>query len=132
MMSVVAERVGAFFDRPKALDESTNAFIALAHKARRTSDPVLAFCEFAGFAVAVAISAFSPDRWELALPAVSLGAFGLWGITDHAMSAQGKYVNAVVELLLEYFRVTVAAAGIAAAIGFGYALTGWMMGVWVL
>ncbi len=132
MIADFFESIGAFIDRPRALDESSNAFIALAGKARRTSDPVLAIFEVAGFAAAIAVIALAPNRSELALPVFSAGAFGLWGITDHAIAAHEESVNAVFGFLLEGFRATTAAAGIAAAVGFGYALVGLLMGVWVL
>ncbi len=118
--------------RPPIFPGSSNAFVALAGKARRTSDTKLVVSEAIGFFAAVAVVALAPRRWELALPAVSIGAFGLWGITDHMIGANRERLTTVVRLPLLAFRFAVAAVGIAAAIAFGFALLGFLMGTWVL
>ena len=124
--------IADFSGRPPIFGGSSNAFFALAGRARRTSNAALVTAEIIGFAGAVAVPAFAPHRWELALPAVSVGAFGLWGITDHVISQVNRRTHRTFRSLLSAFRYAIAAAGIAAAIGFGYIVIGLMMGVFIL
>jgi len=116
---------------PRSFAASTNAFIAIAEKARRTSDRALVVAEGLGFAGAIAVVAFAPKTIELALLATALGAFGLWGVTDHMLEARRRLI-APLRWILSGFRFMIAAAGIAAAIGAGYALIGRLMGVFIL
>jgi hypothetical protein len=107
---------------------SDNAFVAVANRARRASDRSLAAAELAGFAAAVAVLALAPRSLDFALPAVAVGALGLWGITDHMIDARRNLLPPLRWALLG-FRLFVATAGVGAAVLSGYALIGRLMGV---
>lgn len=66
------------------------------------------------------------------MPAISTGAFGLWGITDHVISRLNRRKHKMLRSVLSVFRYAIAATGIAAAIGFGYLVIGLLMGVFIL
>ncbi|MGH9418891.1 MAG: hypothetical protein ACRD3J_02865, partial [Thermoanaerobaculia bacterium] len=108
-----------------------NAFLAAAGRARRSSDRALVVAELAGFSVALAIVFWSPRAWIVALPAVALGALGLWGITDHMIDARRKLI-APLRWILFTFRFLVATAGVVAVLATGYAIAGIVMGTWIL
>jgi hypothetical protein len=108
-----------------------NAFLAAAHKARGASDRALVTAELIGFSVAIGILFWSPRAWIVALPAVALGALGLWGITDHMIDARKRLI-APLRWILSSFRFLIATAGVAAILATGYAIAGIMMGTWIL
>lgn len=115
--------------RPRSFESSSNAFFAVAERARRTSDKRLVVAEASGFAVAIAVFAFEPESWSLALPAVSVGALGMWGITDHMLDARPGRLVAPLRWTLSIFRFAIATIAIVAAIAAGYSLVGKLMGV---
>jgi hypothetical protein len=108
-----------------------NAFLAAAGRARRSSDRALLAVELAGFSVALSILFWSPRAWIVALPAIALGALGLWGITDHMIDARHTLAGPL-RWILSAFRFLIATAGIAAVLATGYAIAGIMMGTWIL
>jgi hypothetical protein len=62
--------------------EPLSLFAMLAAKARRSSDAVLASLAGVGGLSALALIAIRPAWWAFALPLVSAGAFGVWGILE--------------------------------------------------
>ena len=120
--------IADFSGRPSGFRESSNAFFAIAGKARRSSNAVLAAAELAGFATAVAVLWIAPHEWGFALPAVALGAAGLWGITDHFLAAQSRIARVKIRFMLRAFRFAVAAIGITAFIAAGYFMVGRLIG----
>jgi hypothetical protein len=62
--------------------EQLSLFAMLAAKARRSSDAVLASLAGVGGLSALALIAIRPAWWAFALPLVSAGAFGVWGILE--------------------------------------------------
>jgi hypothetical protein len=64
--------------------EPPSLFAILAVRARRAPDAVLAALAGIGGVAAVALIAIRPAWWAFALPLVSAGAFGLWGILELA------------------------------------------------
>lgn len=123
--------IADFAGRPPEFAASTNAFIAVAEKARRMSDAKLVAAEAVGFGGALAVLAWTPRTVELAFIAVALGALGVWGVTDHMLESRRR-ASAPLRFALSGFRYTIAAAGVAAAIASGYALMGRLMGVFIL
>jgi hypothetical protein len=117
--------------RPRSVATSSNAFVAVADKARQMSDWTLVSAEVAGFALAIAILAWAPRTLELALTSVAIGALGLWGVTDHMLESRPRLV-APARWTLGGFRFLIAAGGIAAAMAAGYAFVGRLMGVFIL
>jgi hypothetical protein len=108
-----------------------NAFIAAANRARRSSDRALLAAELVGFTFAIGILFWSPRAWIVALPAIALGALGLWGITDHMIDARRRII-APLRWILSGFRFLIAATGVLAVLATGYAIVGILMGTWVL
>ena len=123
--------IADFAGRPRSFAASTNAFVAVGERARLASDKTLVAVESAGFACALAVLAWAPHNLDFALPAVAIGALGLWGVIDHMREARRRMFKPF-RRLLSGFQTLIAAGGIAAAIATGYAIIGRLMGTWVL
>jgi hypothetical protein len=108
-----------------------NAFLAAAQRARRSSDRALVAAELLGFTAALGILFVAPRAWIVALPAVALGALGLWGVTDHMIDARRKLI-APLRWILSAFRFLIATTGVAAILATAYAIAGILMGTWIL
>jgi hypothetical protein len=91
--------------------EPASLFAMLAAKARRSSDALLASLVGVGGLSAVALIATRPAWWAFALPLVSAGAFGMWGILERATAERATPRSA------GYDRVVGAVQWVAAAIG---------------
>jgi fatty acid desaturase len=91
--------------------EPPSLFAVLAVRARRTSDGVLAALAAIGGVAAVALAAVRPAWWAFALPLVSAGAFGLWGILERETAERGAVRSA------RYDRAMGAAQWVAVTIG---------------
>jgi hypothetical protein len=97
---------------PNTVDtEPPSLFAMLAGKARRAPDGVLAALTGIGGVAAAALVALRPGWWAFALPLVSAGAFGLWGILERATAERGAPRSA------GYDRAMSAAQWLAAAVG---------------
>ena len=101
----------ASVDPNSAGTEPASLFAMLAARARRSSDAVLACLAGVGGLSAVALVAVRPAWWAFALPLVSAGAFGIWGILERA-TAEREMPRCA-----DYDRGVGAAQWIAAAIG---------------
>jgi hypothetical protein len=117
-------------DMVASFARNDNAFLAAAQRARRSSDRALVAAELTGFTAALGILFWSPTAWIVALPAIALGAFGLWGITDHMIEARRRII-APLRWILSGFRFLIAAAGVVAVLATGYAIVGILMGTWI-
>lgn len=117
--------------RPRSFAGSSNAFVAVADKARQMSDRALVSAEAGGFALAIAMLVWAPHTLELALITAAFGALGLWGVTDHMLESHRRLYMPI-RLLLKGFRSLIAALGTASAIAAGYAFVGRLMGVFIL
>jgi hypothetical protein len=91
--------------------EPPSLFAMLAARARRAPDGVLAALAGIGGVAAVALVAVRPPWWAFALPLVSAGAFGLWGILERATAERGALRSA------RYDRTMGAAQWVAVAVG---------------
>ena len=120
-----------FAGHPPKFASSSNAFLAIAQKAREMSDRRLVALEVVGFGAALTILALTPRNLELAFLATALGALGIWGVTDHVLESRRR-ASAPVRWVLKGFRFAIAAVGVTAAIASGYALIGRLMGVFIL
>ena len=63
-------------------DDGESIFAVVAHLARRASDGQLVLAAAAGIATAAIVGLARPDWWLLALPLLSVGSFGVWGIAE--------------------------------------------------
>jgi hypothetical protein len=114
-----------------SIDESGNAFVALAHRAKATPGPMLVACEIAGFGTALVIYAIAPSHASIAFPFLAIGAFGLWGIIDHVLESPPR-LKSWRRSALRSFQFLVAMMGITFAIATGFVAAGWLMGTFVL
>lgn len=105
-----------------------NALNALKTRARSTRADRLAEIEAAGFAVALAVWIWFPERWKLAIPFLALSAFGLWGITDRTLLSGWKRIPVPVRYVLRTLRWLFAAAGVIAAAATLYLIVGLLIG----
>jgi hypothetical protein len=63
-------------------DDSENVFALMARLARRASDGQLVVAAAIGIAAAAIVGLAVPRLWFVALPLLSVGSFGVWGIAD--------------------------------------------------
>ena len=91
--------------------EPPSLFAMLAARARRASDGLLAALAGFGGVATVALIAMRPAWWAFALPVVSAGAFGVWGILERETAERGALRSA------RYDRAMDAAQWVAVAIG---------------
>lgn len=63
-------------------DDGENVFALMARLARRASDGQLVVAAAIGIAAAAIVGLVAPGWWFVALPLLSVGSFGVWGIAD--------------------------------------------------
>jgi hypothetical protein len=63
-------------------DEGESIFALVAHLARRASDGQLVLAAATGIAAAAIVGLVRPGWWFVALPLLSIGSFGIWGIAE--------------------------------------------------
>jgi hypothetical protein len=107
--------------------EETLAAVVSA-RARRATDGQLVVAVAVGLTSAVAIGIFWPGWWRLALPLVSLAAFGVWGIADRSA---GRPAGAS-QRVLAALRWTAVVIGTLSIVTFVLALTATAIGTWNL
>jgi hypothetical protein len=113
-------------------DESLGAL--LAARARRTGDGALAAALATGIIGAAAIGLFLPGWWRLALPLVSLAAFGGWGIVDRMATERRASASSgpgTIRLLAAVGWVAVVIGGLS-IVALVLALTATAIGTWNL
>jgi hypothetical protein len=98
----------------------------LAGAARRASDGLLALLTGCGLVVTAVLLMVEPDRWQLALPALVVAAFGGWGILDRVADErrQAGRDDPIVDGLLDGARAFVMLAGWGCGLAF-FALVIW-------
>ena len=67
-------------------DDGENVFALIARLARHASDGQLVVATAIGIAAAAIVGLVAPDWWFVALPLLSVGSFGVWGIADRTAS----------------------------------------------
>jgi hypothetical protein len=108
--------------------EPPSLFAMLAVRARRAPDGVLAALAGIGGVAIIALVAIRPSWWAFALPLVSAGAFGLWGILERATAEKGAPRSAYYDRAMSLAQWTAAAIGTVCAIVTVFALLGFFMG----
>ncbi|MEP7066850.1 MAG: hypothetical protein ABI889_12505 [Gemmatimonadota bacterium] len=108
--------------------EPPGLFAILAARARRTSDGVLATLAGLGGVASIALIAARPSWWAFAMPLVSAGTFGLWGILERATAERGAPRSAVYDRATGVAQWTLAAIGTVCAIVTVFALLGFFLG----
>jgi hypothetical protein len=108
--------------------EPPGLFAMLAVRARRASDGALAALAGIGGAAAIALAAMRPSWWAFALPLVSAGAFGLWGILARATAERGAERSARYDRAMSVAQWVAVAIGVLCAIVATFAVLGVMIG----
>ena len=108
--------------------EPASLFAMLAGKARRSSDGVLALLAGVGGIAAVALVATRPAWWAFALPLVSAGAFGIWGILERATAERATPRGAGYDRTVGAAQWIVAVIGTVCAIVTVFAVLGFFLG----
>lgn len=102
----------------------------LAQRARNTSDRRLVLDAAIGFVAAATLAVLRPPLWiSLAALALSLGAFGLWGILDR--EASERTTHGTRARILSGTRSAVALVGGVSAAVFGVGLFFALLGQWI-
>jgi fatty acid desaturase len=108
--------------------EPPSLFAMLAGKARRASDAVLASLAGLGGLAAVALIATRPVWWAFALPVVSAGSFGVWGILERASAEHATPRTARYDRAMGTAQWLAAGIGTLCAIVTVFALLGFFLG----
>jgi hypothetical protein len=111
--------------------EPPGLFAILAVQARRASDLLLAALAGVGGVAAIALWAIRPSWWAFALPAVSAGAFGVWGILERATAERGAGRSARYDRAVSATQWIVAAIGAVCAIVTSFAVLALFLGRFV-
>ncbi|MDQ3244408.1 MAG: hypothetical protein M3Q09_11815 [Gemmatimonadota bacterium] len=119
---------------PQARPVSANAMeppgilASLATRARKTPPGKLEFAAVAGTVALASALVFRVSWWEVALPFVTAGSFGAWGVVAQYREAKSDLLDSRALLALSAAQLTFTATGIVAAIAAGYAIVGGLMG----
>jgi hypothetical protein len=108
--------------------EPPSLYAMLAARARRASDAMLATLAGTGGVAAVALIAMRPAWWAFALPLVSAGAFGLWGILERETAERGAMRSARYDRAIGVAQWVAVAVGTVCAIVTLFAVLGIMLG----
>jgi hypothetical protein len=74
-------------------EEGENLFGLVATLARRASDGQLVVAAVVGIAAAGLIGLVRPGWWFLALPLLSLGSFGIWGVAERTAAERAARIG---------------------------------------
>jgi hypothetical protein len=118
----------ASVDPNTAGTEPLSLFAMLAGRARRSSDALLASLAGVGGLSAVALIATQPAWWAFALPLVSAGAFGMWGILERATAERATPRSVGYDRVMGGVQWIAAALGTLCAIVTVFALLGFFLG----
>jgi hypothetical protein len=118
----------ASVDPNKVGTEPPSLFAMLAVRARRASDGMLAALAGIGGVAAVALAAARPAWWAFALPLVSAGTFGLWGILERATAERGALRSARYDRAMGVAQWMAVAIGTVCAIVTVFAVLGILLG----
>jgi hypothetical protein len=111
--------------------EPPGLFAMLAVRARRASDGALAALGGIGGVAAIALAAVRPAWLAFALPLVSAGAFGLWGILERATAERGASRSARYDRVVSVVQWMAVAIGTVCAIVTAFAVLGVLMGPFI-
>jgi hypothetical protein len=71
---------------PVRTDDGESLFALVAQLARRASDGQLVIAAAIGIVTAALVGLVRPDWWFIALPLLSVGCFGIWGIAERTVA----------------------------------------------
>jgi hypothetical protein len=104
----------------------------LAARARAASDGRLVVDVIAGCGVALGVAVWRPVGWITLLgAAVSLAAFGVWGIADREIRERANAPRVPAVRVLTIVRAAAVAVGALAAVTAIFAVLGVVLGTWI-
>jgi hypothetical protein len=118
----------ASLDRDPVAVEPPGLFAMLGARARRSSDALLASLAGIGVVAAVALAAIRPAWWAFALPLVSAGTFGLWGMLERDIAERGVDRSARYDRIVGALQRTAMVIGTLCAIITVFAVVGILLG----
>lgn len=68
------------------VEDGESIFALIAQLARRASDGQLVIAAAIGILAAAIVGLAAPQWWFIALPLLSVGSFGIWGITERTLA----------------------------------------------
>jgi hypothetical protein len=115
-----------------ALRPDTSLPEFLAARARAASDGRLVVDVIAGCGVALGVAVWRPVGWITLLgAAVSLAAFGVWGIADREIRERANAPRVPAVRVLTIVRAAAVAVGALAAVTAIFAVLGVVLGTWI-
>ena len=113
-------------------DDGENVFALVARLARRASDGQLVVAAAIGIVAAAIVGLVRPDWWFVALPLLSVGSFGVWGIADRTAAERTARLGPAFDgrSTLASIRVASAVIGTVAGILTLLAVVARMIGTW--
>lgn len=116
----------------EATEREPNVFAVLAERARGHPPTHLWGATLFGAADAVAILLAYPSAWWIASGALTLCAFGVWGLADGALVADPYHPSrAAGRLVARIIRDAAAVVGVTATLGAVFGLIAASLGGWI-
>lgn len=107
-------------------------FETLARNAHESSIRSLALESLLGLVAVVTILFARPPWWAMVLPLVAVGAFGIWGIAEHAGERLEGQNTRPVRATIALLEGAAVILGIAAVAGAAFIALGFLMGTFTL
>lgn len=121
----------ASLDRDPMAAEPPGLFAMLAVRARGSSDALLASLAGIGVVAAIFLAATRPGWWAFALPLVSAGAFGFWGMLERDIAERGPERSARYDRVVGASQRIATIVGTMCAIIAGFAVLGILLGPFI-
>ena len=117
---------------PARADDGENIFALVAQLARRASDGQLVIAAAIGIVAAALVGLVRPDWWFVALPLLSVGCFGVWGIAERMVAERTARLGPDFggRLALASVRLTAAVVGTLAGTLTLLVIVARMIGTW--
>jgi len=119
--------------QPRSQNEDGESIFALvAQLARRSSDGQLVVAAATGIATAAIVGLVRPGWWLIALPLLSIGSFGIWGIAERTSAERLARIGPAFggRRALASVRVTAAVIGTLSGTLALLAIVARMVGTW--
>ena len=117
---------------PVRTDDGESVFALVAQLARRASDGQLVIAAAIGIVAAALVGLVRPDWWFIALPLLSVGCFGIWGIAERTVAERTARLGPDFggRLALASVRLTAAVLGTLSATLTLLVIVARMVGTW--
>jgi hypothetical protein len=113
-------------------DDGDSIFVLVARLARQASDGQLVIAASIGIVAAALVGLVRPDWWFIALPLLSVGCFGVWGIAERTVAERTARLGPDFggRLALQSVRLTAAVVGTLAGTLTLLVIVARMIGTW--